>query len=129
RLDTPVGAVKGPNVEIVSASADYEARLRKLRRRHVDDLVGPLDRAVDGEVPAASGGVPELVLGDRLVVGIGDAEQRGCAQRLADRGAHVYNRDHRCMIGRRRGGGDVEVIPAADRDTPAGAVKGSDIEI
>ena len=45
-LGTPVGAVIGPGKQIISASADHETRVRELRRRHLDDLLDPLGRAL-----------------------------------------------------------------------------------
>jgi hypothetical protein len=45
-LDTSVGAVIGSDKQIISASANYEARLREFRRRHLDDLLDPLGRAL-----------------------------------------------------------------------------------
>ena len=56
---------------------DHENGLRELPGRHIDVLVDRLGRAVDEKMPAAATGVPEIILRDRVAVGVAGGEQRG----------------------------------------------------
>src|SRR5436853_6342481 len=80
----PAGAIKGAYIEVVRASANLERGRGQLRGGDLNQGTRLRD-AVDNEVTDARRSVIELISGDCVVVGIGDAEQRGRAQHRADR--------------------------------------------
>ena len=95
-------SVVGADQKIVgTVLAGHERRVRQVRRRRREDLIGRLRHAVLFEMAAAQSGVIEHV-GQRVVLGIGDAEQIRHQERLARRRRHgrVGDRHHRRMVHR-----------------------------
>src|SRR6266404_6141708 len=67
---------------MVNPSTALVGGLGQLRCRDANVLVDRLRRAVDDKVFAATPGVPEMVLGDRIAVRVAGGEQRGGRETL-----------------------------------------------
>ena len=121
----PVHAVKGANVEGVSARARLIHRLCKLGGGDLNEGAG-LRHAGDNKMSRAGRNSVQLVIAYRVAIDIAHREQRRRADDLSFRSREVRDRHHRPMID---GAVNMEERPAdAIVAAPIDAIEGANIE-